>query len=164
MLSINDILNDNYGVEEPENSPDSPQFSVSDLEKTSEFLKELELIEDEIKGLVKTAWEAGRSGIEKEAGMISNALAKGKARKALRTAETHLSVAEAMGEVKKIEEKALRIREGKGGGIHPAILGMAGGAAVAGPIAYNMATEKKKQELSEVAKKYYQAGRNSETG
>jgi len=152
MLSLNDILEDvveDTSIVEPET------FTLEDLEKTSEYLKNLDNLEE----IVKVAWEAGRRSIEKNAGVVRNFKVKREASKALREAEAKLTAAEAKSAARKMVEKANNLNEGKGGGINPALLGVAGGAAVAGPLGYNLANENKKEELKAVAAKYYKAGR-----
>jgi hypothetical protein len=169
MISLRQILHDIESPEQEKNAVTQPVITIEDLRNTSIALEKLETPDREIDVMAKFAVLMDM-GLEKEAAWYFSKGARD-ARKAVKQARNSLYVNEDLNRAAKIKQKAERIsketeRIEKGTTLGDYKAPIITGAAAVG--AYYLGTKKssdsKKDELKNVARKYYALGRQSSGG
>ena len=168
MISLRRLLHDIENSEQEKNAVVKPTITIDDLYNTSKSLEKLSLPDREIDVMAKFAVLMD-FGLDKEAGMWSKGARA--ARKAEKESRNLLYINQDLNRAAKLEQKAARIakdteRIEKGRTRGDYKVPIIGGAAAIG--AYYFGSKQtegnKKDELRNVARRYYSLGKQSSGG
>lgn len=162
MISLRKLLYDIENSEQEKNAVIQPDITLDDLYNTSKSLEKLSSSDREIDVMAKFAVLMD-FGLSKEASGVARKIGD-TARKALWEAEDLLRAAKTTEKAKKLTKETKRIQEGRTLGDYKTPI-ITGAAAIG---AYYLGTKQtegsKKDELRNVARKYFSLGRQSSGG
>lgn len=157
MFSLRRLLCDIENVEQEKNAVIQPSITIEDLHNTSESLEKLASPDREIDAMAKLA-------VLMDMGLEKTGISIKDAKKLLWKSQDQITAAEAVAQAKKNFERVERIQKGK-------TLGDYKGRILAGTGmlgTYYLGTKNsgsnKKDELRDVARKYFSLGRQSTGG
>ncbi len=154
MFSLRKLLYDIENVEQEKNAVIQPSITIEDLHNTSKSLEKLASPDREIDVMAKFA-------VLMDMGLEKTGISLKDARKFLWKSQDEVRAAETVAQAKKNFEKVKRIQKGKTLGDYKGRILAGTGALGAYYLGTKQSGSNKKEELRNVARKYFSLGRQS---